>query len=88
MEYSKEDEDFIRKRSRDNLVEFYREEFLKVIDDNNCRDFMHHRVRQRLMKEGILKKFGSKYTVTQLGREMLSEGASNRLVQSRGGGEG
>jgi predicted methyltransferase len=88
MEYSKEDEDFIKKRSRENLVEFYREEFLKVIDGHNCGGLIPLHVRRRLRKEGILKKFGSKYTVTQLGREMLSEEASNRLVQSRGGGEG
>ena len=48
-------------------------------------DFMSHGVRRRLRKEGVLKKFGIKYTVTQLGKEMLSEEASNLLAQPRGG---
>ncbi|MCW4049089.1 MAG: hypothetical protein NWE89_05065 [Candidatus Bathyarchaeota archaeon] len=70
--YSK-DEDFFEKRSRENLVETNREELLKVIEGHNCVDFMSHGVRRRLRKYGILKKIGSKYTVTQLGMEMLSE---------------
>ncbi|MCW4048781.1 MAG: hypothetical protein NWE89_03490 [Candidatus Bathyarchaeota archaeon] len=86
--YSKKDEDFCEQRSRENLVETYREELHKVIEGHNCVDFLPHRVRRRMRKEGILKKFGSKYIVTQLGREILNEEASNRLVQSRGGGEG
>ncbi|MCK4438448.1 hypothetical protein KAV47_05195 [Candidatus Bathyarchaeota archaeon] len=86
MEYSKKDEDFIKKRSRENLIEFYREELLKVIEGYNRMDFMSHGVRRRMRKEGVLKKRGGKYTVTRLGRKMLSEEASKQLGQ--GGGEG
>lgn len=71
--YSKKDEEFIKKRSRENLVEIYREELLKIIEGHSCVDFISTGVRQRLREEGILQRFGSKYTITDLGREMLSE---------------
>jgi len=77
--YSKKDEDFIERRSRENLVETYREELLKVIEGYNRIDFMSHGVRRRLKAEGIIKKVSGKYTVTELGMQML---------KSRGGGEG
>jgi len=35
-----------------------------------------------MREDGILKKLGTKYTVTKLGREMLSEEAINKLVKS------
>jgi len=66
----RKDEDFIQ-RSIENLVEVYREELLKIIEGYNCVDFISTGVRRRLREEGILKKFGSKYTVSQLGRKML-----------------
>jgi len=37
--YSKEDEDFIEQRSRENLAETYREE-LNIIEDHKCVDFI------------------------------------------------
>jgi len=83
--YSK---DFLEQFSIENLVETYREELLKGLEGHNCVDLISAGVRRRLREEGILKTFGNKYVVTQLGREMLSEEAGNRLVQSRGGGEG
>jgi len=80
MEYSKKQEDFLKQRSRDNLVEVYREELLKVIEGYNHMDFMPFHVRRRMREEGIIiKKVGSKYTVTELGRDML---------KSSSGGEG
>jgi len=36
--YSKEDEDFIEQRSRENLAETYWEELLKIIEDHKCVD--------------------------------------------------
>ena len=85
--YSKDEE--LKKRNRENLVEINREELLKIIEGHNCAEIISTgTVRRRLREEGILQKIGSKYTVTELGREMLSEEASKRLVQSRGGGEG
>lgn len=88
MEYSAKDEEFLEQRSRENLVDTYREELLKVLEGHNCVGLLSTGVRRQLKKYGILKTFGSKYTVTRLGREMLSEEAGIRLVKSRGGGEG
>ncbi|MCW4048541.1 MAG: hypothetical protein NWE89_02275 [Candidatus Bathyarchaeota archaeon] len=86
--YSKKDEDFIKRRNRENLIEFYREELLLVLEGRNSRDFMPLGVRRRLSKYGVLKKFGSRYLVTQLGMKILSKEASNMIVKSSGGGEG
>ena len=77
--YSKKEEEFIEQRSKENLIENYREELLKVIEGHNIMDFIPTSVRRRMREDGILKKFGGKYTVTKLGREIL---------KSCGGGEG
>jgi len=82
MDYSKKDEDFIEKRSRENLVETYREELLKVLRGYNRMDFIPLSVRKRMREDGVLKRFSGRYTVTELGMEMLREEASERLVQS------
>ncbi|MCW4049125.1 MAG: hypothetical protein NWE89_05245 [Candidatus Bathyarchaeota archaeon] len=71
--HSKKDEDFLKQRSRDNLVETYWEELHKVIEGNNCVDLLPNGVRRRLRRYGILLKIGSKYPVTQLGREILAK---------------
>lgn len=86
--YSRKDEDFLEKRSRENLVETYREELLRILRGYKHMDFIPFIVRRQMRKDGILKRFSGRYTVTQLGMEMLSEEASDRLVKSRGGGEG
>jgi len=80
--YSRKDEDFLEQRSRENLVDIHREELLKVLEGHNCVDLIPTGVRRQLKKYGVLKKFGSKYTVTELGREMLSEEAGNKLFKS------
>ena len=77
--YSKKEYEFLEQRSRENLIENYREELLKVMKGYNIMDFMSLNVRRRLREDGILKKFSGRYVVTKLGREIL---------KSRGGGEG
>ena len=86
--YSKKEYEFLEQRSRENLIETYREELLKVMKGYNIMDFIPTSVRRRMREDGILKKFSGKYTVTQLGREILNEETSDRLAKSRGGGEG
>ena len=69
--YNKKEEDFLEQRNLENLVETYREELFKVIDGHNCVDVIPTSVRRQMREDGILKKVGCKYTVSQLGRKMI-----------------
>ena len=71
--YSEKEKEFIEQRSRENLVEMYREELLRVIEGEDCIYLISSRVRKRMREYGVLKKFGCKYEVTPLGVKMLSE---------------
>ena len=67
-----EEEHNIEKRNRENLVYTYREELHKIIKGHNCK-VIPSSVRHRMREYGILKKFGNKYRVTQLGKELLND---------------
>ena len=69
---NKKDDDFCEQRSRENLVGMFRKELLKVVEGYNCIDLLPNGVRRRMRGDGILRKAGSKYEVTALGREMLA----------------
>lgn len=73
MKYTEKEKEFIEQRSKENLVDMYREELLRVIGGEDCIYLISSRVRKRMREYGILKKFGNRYEVTPLGVKMLSE---------------
>lgn len=74
MKYTEEEKKFLEKKRTENLIETYQEELLRIVRGENCFALLPRSVRRRLRRYGIIKKFGHKYEVTPLGREMLKEG--------------
>ena len=65
------EDDYLWKRSRRNLVETYNKE-LQKLDDHKCGDIISLNVRRRLKEYGVLKIKGGKFLVlTELGVELL-----------------
>jgi len=71
LRFTKEENEFLERRSTENLIEIYRKELLRIVRGENCFELLPRSVRRRLRNYGILKKFGSKYEVTTKGKKML-----------------
>ena len=62
------------KKSRENLVGMYKQELLRISEGAQCFALIPRGVRKRLRRDGVLQKIGNKYSVTNLGIEMIREG--------------
>jgi hypothetical protein len=54
-----------------NMLAFYREELLGLTQGDIIIDSIPHGTRKRLIESGVLRKFGSKYEVTDTGLKLL-----------------
>jgi len=71
LRFTKEENEFLERRSTENLIEIYRQELLRILSGENCFKLLPRSVRRRLGDYGILKRFGSRYEVTTKGKKML-----------------
>jgi len=68
---AREDE-YLWKRSRENLIDFYNDELYKVDKGHLCAKLLNGDVRRRLIEYGVLKKHkGKPLILTELGKELL-----------------
>ena len=64
--------EYLWKRSRENLVDFYKEELNKIDKERECKETLSRHVKRRMTKYGIIKKKNGMYMVlTDLGKELL-----------------
>lgn len=70
-------ENELERQSRENIVNFYREELLLVLNGVKAMNVLSNNVRSRLLEYGVLDKEytrrGSVYSVSSLGKEMLKQ---------------
>ncbi len=69
--YTEEENEFLERRSTENLIETYRRELLQIVKGENSCKQLPRAVRRRLREYGILLKIGGTYKVTSQGRRML-----------------
>lgn len=66
------DDDWTDRLNVSNLLTFYRNELLELINGNKFIDSVSFRTRKRLIEYGILRRFGSKYELTDRGLALLN----------------
>jgi hypothetical protein len=54
-----------------NMIDFYRKELTGLLDGAKIVDSVSLGARKRLIEYGILRKFGSKFEITDQGMEHL-----------------
>ena len=73
------DEYFV-KRTRENLVDFYKEELKQIDKERKCRELLSRHVKRRMTKYGIIKKKnGMPIILTELGKALLKPHLSNKI---------
>ena len=72
------EDDYLWKRSRENLVQIYQDELCKI-KYHKCEDIISLKVRRRLKEYGVLKiKDGRFLVLTELGKELLKPHRSTK----------
>jgi len=76
-------ENELERQSRENIVNFYRDELIQILNGASPMTVLSDNVRKRLLKYGVLVKTfkgapGSTYFLSQLGKEMLKDGTKLR----------
>jgi len=71
LEYTEEENEFLERRSKENLIETYRRELLQIVKGEDSCKQLPRAVRRRFRGYGILLKVGVIYKVTSQGRKML-----------------
>ncbi len=64
-------EDWTDNLNMRNMLDFYREELSGLIAGKKILDSVSLGTRNRLIEYGVLRKFGSKYELTDQGMELL-----------------
>jgi hypothetical protein len=54
-----------------NMIDFYREELSGLLAGKNIVDSVSSGTRKRLIEYGVLRKFGSKFELTDQGMDLL-----------------
>ncbi len=54
-----------------NMIDFYREELSGLLAGKNIVDSVSLGTRKRLIEYGVLRKFGSKFELTDQGMDLL-----------------
>ena len=65
-------------RSVENMIEYYRASLLESKDGEIIVDSIPKGTRKRLLEYGVLRKFGTKFELTDLGMKMLQKYSSAR----------
>ena len=73
----KENED-LERQSRENIVNFYRDELILILNGASPMKVLSDNVRSRLMEYGVLNKkhtggYGKVYSVSSLGKKILKD---------------
>ena len=58
-------------RSVSNMLHYYRNSLLSLMKNGVIVDSVPQGTRRRLCEHGILRRFGSKFELTELGSELL-----------------
>ena len=64
-------EDWAMDRSIGNMIHYYRNPLLSLRKNGVIVDSIPQGTRKRLCEHGILRRFGSKFELTELGSELL-----------------
>jgi hypothetical protein len=60
-----------------NMLDFYRKELSGLLAGKKIVDSVSLGTRKRLIEYGVLRKFGSKFELTDLGMELLQSQATS-----------
>ena len=66
------DDDWKENLNMRNLMNYYRNELLELKKGSNLVDSVSYGTRKRLIKYGIVRRFGSKYELTDRGLTLLN----------------
>jgi len=66
-------------RSVENMIEYYRASLLGSKDGEIIVDSIPKGTRKRLLEFGVLRKFGTRFELTDLGMKLLRKYSSARL---------
>lgn len=66
-------------RSVENMIEYYRTSLLGSKDGEIIVDSIPKGTRKRLLEFGVLRKFGTRFELTDLGMKLLQKYSSARL---------
>ena len=70
------DDDITDYLNKSNMLDFYRKELLGLLDGKKIIDSISKGTRKRLIEYGVLRKFGSKFELTDQGLKLLLSNAS------------
>jgi hypothetical protein len=66
------DDDWTDNLNMRNMLDYYRKELSGLIEGKKIVDSLSLGTRKRLIEYGVLRKFGSKFELTDQGMELLS----------------
>ncbi|HUS79290.1 MAG TPA: hypothetical protein VM050_11605 [Patescibacteria group bacterium] len=64
-------ENYAVDRSISNMIQFYKSALLSLLEGKIIVDEVPLGTRKRLVKHGIIRKFGSRFELTDLGEQLL-----------------
>ncbi len=71
MNPSTKEDDWTNNLNMRNMIDFYRKELSELLAGKKIVDSVSLGTRKRLIEYGVLRKFGSKYELTDQGMEHL-----------------
>jgi hypothetical protein len=74
---------WLLEKSVENMIEHYRVGLHKLIDGKTITDSIPKRTRKRMLKHGILRKFGSKFELTDFGMKLLQKKQVSSSLKKR-----
>lgn len=74
---------WLLEKSLENMIEHYRVSLHKLIDGKKITGYIPKRTRKRMLKHGILRKFGSKFELTDFGMKLLQKKQASSNLKTR-----
>jgi hypothetical protein len=71
-----EAEDWALDKSISNMLHYYRNALLRLRTGGAIVDLVPQGTRKRLCEYGVIRKFGTKFELTELGTELLQVGGA------------